>query len=86
MATESYMNGYIDGYITAMEKFKKESKKTLNAEDIAERYGVGINKAKSILRDIRRVCNGGKINDSKVLPAEADYWESLVDKQYKERL
>lgn len=54
--------------------------------DIQHRFGVGVNKAGDIMRDIRRVCNGGKLGAGKVLPAELEYWESLVDKQYKERL
>ena len=54
--------------------------------DIQDRFGVGINKAGEIMRDIRRACNGGKLGAGKVLPAELEYWESLVDKQYKERL
>lgn len=58
----------------------------LTVKDIQERYDYGINKARGILRDIRKSCNGGKLGAGKILPSELAYWESLVDKQYKERL
>ena len=33
----------------------------LTVKDIQERYDYGINKARGILRDIRKSCNGGKL-------------------------
>lgn len=58
----------------------------LTVKDIQERYDYGINKARSILRDIRRANNGGKLGAGKILPSELKHWENLVDGQYKERL
>ena len=49
------------------------------------RYGVGIGKARSIIRGIRSVCGGGKLGEGKVLPSEVIYWENLID-QRKVRL
>jgi flagellar biosynthesis/type III secretory pathway protein FliH len=82
------MEGYMDGYNATMEKaMEKFDKPYLDVNDIMERYGVGINKAHQILRGIRSVCGGGKLDSNgRVLVAEVKYWESLVDTRYVERL
>ena len=89
MENNNYCRGYMDGYMTAMEKAKaKEEKAYLDLNDIVERYGgIGVAKARDIIRAVRTVCNGGKLDScSKILVSEILYWESIVDKQYKSRL
>jgi hypothetical protein len=53
-----------------------------------ERYGgISKNKAYGIMQSVRHYCNGGKLNnDRMILRAELEYWEKEVEKQYKERL
>jgi len=85
---EIYSKGYMDGCTAAMERVKEqENVPCIDLEGIMERYGVGKSTAYMILRGIRHVCNGGKLGlTTKVLKAEVLYWESIVDKQYLERL
>lgn len=89
----SYMKAYMDGYTKAMEDLqgRQENVKPpyIDKQGIIDRYDgrIGINKAGEILRAVRRACNGGKLDSSSlVLVSELEYWESLVDKNYKERL
>ena len=85
--SENYMSAFMDGYLAAMAKYKTDEKKVLTVADIQERYHCGINKAQNIMQSILRCCNGGMLNTpGRCKPAEADYWDTLVDKQYKERL
>lgn len=88
--SELYMRAYMDGYTAAMEKAKAEQVKPyIDKEALIKRYDgkIGMNKALEILRNVRHVCNGGSLHhDGLVLLSELEYWESLVDKQYKERL
>lgn len=88
--SELYMKAYMDGYTAAMEKAKAaRAKPYVDKESLIERYDgkIGVNKALEILRNVRHVCNGGSLHhDSLVLLSELEYWEGLVDKQYKERL
>lgn len=60
-------------------EFRAQGRIALTYPDIMERYGVGIGKARGIIRAIRSVCGGGKLGEGKVLPSEVIYWESLVD-------
>ncbi len=60
-------------------EFREQGRVALTYEDIMARYGVGIGKARSIIRGIRSVCGGGKLGEGKVLPSEVIYWENLVD-------
>ena len=60
-------------------EFREQGKVALTYKDIQSRYGVGIVKARDIIRGIRSVCGGGKLGEGKVLPSEVVYWESLVD-------
>lgn len=60
-------------------EFREQGRIALTYEDIQARYGVGIVKAREIIRGIRSVCGGGKLGEGKVLPSEVLYWESLVD-------
>ena len=66
-------------------EFREQGRVALTYEDIMARYGVGIGKARSIIRGIRSVCGGGKLGEGKVLPSEVIYWENLID-QRKVRL
>lgn len=80
----AYAEGYAAGIAVATEK---RSSPVLRIEYIQERYGVGVNKARQILQAIRRNCNGGKLDAAgAVLVSEAEYWETLVDKQFRARL
>jgi hypothetical protein len=60
-------------------EFREQGRISLDYKDIQARYGVGIVKAREIIRGIRSVCGGGKLGEGKVLPSEVIYWESLVD-------
>ena len=75
----------IERRLTALDieirEFRAQGRIALTYEDIMERYGVGINQARSIIRGIRSVCGGGKLGVGKVLPSEVRYWESLVDQR-----
>lgn len=86
---ELYMRAYMDGYTAGMEKVRGEvTKPYLTVEDVMDRYG-GISKSKAyeIMRAVRHCCNGGKLNnDRMILLSELAYWESVVDKQFRERL
>lgn len=88
--SEAYMRAYMAGYTAAKkEKEDREEKPYLDKDDIIARYGgrIGVNKAGEIIRAIRRVCNGGKLDScSLVLRSEVEYLESLVDKKFKEHL
>ena len=84
-----YMQAYMSGYTAGVEKARAESLKPyLTVEDVMERYG-GISKCKAyeIMRAVRHCCNGGKLNhDGMVLLSELEYWESIVDPKFKDRL
>ena len=60
-------------------EFREQGRVALTYPDIMARYGVGIGKARCIIRGIRAVCGGGKLGEGKVLPSEVLYWESLVE-------
>ena len=84
-----YMQAYMSRYTAGVEKARAESLKPyLTVEDVMERYG-GISKCKAyeIMRAVRHCCNGGKLNhDGMVLLSELEYWESIVDPKFKDRL
>ncbi|MBQ8005237.1 MAG: hypothetical protein IJ303_02880 [Clostridia bacterium] len=90
MPDEGYQKAYMEGYTAGLEyKMKQEGKPYIDKQGIIERYDgkIGINKAGEILRAVRRVCGGGKLEScSIVLVSELEYWESIVNKQLKERL
>lgn len=83
----AYMKAYMEGYTAAMEK-KTEKAPYLDVNGIIERYGgIGINKAREIMQSVRHTCNGGRLNSAgMILLSEMEYWESIVDKKYRERL
>lgn len=86
---ELYMRAYMDGYTAAIEKAERENEKPfLTVDDVVARYGgIGKGKAYSIMQAVRHCCNGGKLNnDRMILRAELEWWEKEVDKCYKERL
>jgi len=86
---DAYMSAYMRGYTDALEKQKeKDERPYIDVEGIVERYGgIGINKARNILQAVRHVCNGGKLcSSSMVLRSELEYWESIVEKKFIERL
>ena len=84
-----YMEAYMSGYTAGVEKARAQSAKPyLTVEEVMERYG-GISKCKAyeIMRAVRHCCNGGKLNhDGMILLSELEYWESIVDPKFKERL
>lgn len=88
----SYMKAYMDGYTAAMkerQELQENKPPYIDKQGIIDRYDgrIGVNKAGEILRAVRRACNGGKLDSSSlVLVSELEYWESIVDKKYKERL
>lgn len=67
-------------------EFRAQGNVALRYPDIMARYGVGVNKARDIIRGIRSVCGGGKLGEGKVLPSEVLYWESLVSTRRVDRL
>lgn len=82
--TRAFAEGYAAGIAAAG---GRQDSPVLFIEDVQERYQVGINKAREIMQAIRHVCNGGKLQSPKmILKAEAEYWETLVDKQFRKRL
>lgn len=85
-----YQKAFMEGYTAGLEyKMKQEGKPYIDKQGLIERYDrkIGINKAGEILRAVRRVCGGGKLDScSIVLLSELEYWESLVDKNFVERL
>ena len=88
--SELYMRAYMEGYTAALEKANAERVKPyLDKDMIIERYDgkIGENKALEIMRAVRHVCNGGRLDHkSLILLSELEYWESLVDAKYKARL
>lgn len=85
-----YMRAYMEGYAAALRDTKSAADKPyIDKEALIERYDgkIGLNKALGILRSVRQHCNGGKLNhEGLVLRSELEYWESEVDKKFKERL
>ncbi len=63
MSNEEYQRVYMEGYTAGLRDGKaeaeKEEKPFFKANDIAERYGCGLNKAREIMRAVRHVCGGG---------------------------
>lgn len=89
MDRQEYARAYAEGYAAGIASVTlvPPPSPVLRLADIQERYSVGINKARQILQAIRHVCNGGKLDAAgAVLLSEAEYWETLVDKQFKARL
>lgn len=88
MNREEYARAYAEGYAAGLSAVKNERPSPiLKVDGIMSRYEVGINKARQILQAIRHTCNGGKLDSAgAVLVSEAEYWEKLVDAQFKERL
>ena len=85
--SEAYMKAYMDGYTAAKEG--REVAPYIDKEGLVKRYGgkIGLNKAGEIIRAVRRVCNGGKLGScSLILMSELLYWESIVEKNFVERL
>ena len=62
------------------------AKVVIRYQDIMERYGVGIVKARNIIREIRKTCGGGKLGAGMVLPSELEYWETHPNTTRCERL
>ena len=83
----SYMRAYMDGYTAALAE-KKDKPPYLDVQGIIDRYGgIGMNKAREIMQAVRHTCNGARLKSSgMILLSEMEYWESLVDKTYLERL
>ena len=86
---ELYMRAYMDGFTDGLKKAEGEVEKPfLTVEDIMTRYG-GISKGKAygIMQAVRHCCNGGKLNnDRMILRAELEWWEREIDAQFKARL
>ena len=79
MSDVERMQGRLTALDVEIREFRAQGRVALTYTDIMERYGVGVSKARSIIRGIRSVCGGGKLGEGKVLPSEVIYWESLVD-------
>lgn len=87
--SEEYMQAYMKGYMEGIKTERGEAEKPyLNVEDVCERYGgIGKPKAYDIMNAVRHCCGGGKLQHSgMILRSEMEYWESIVDKRYIERL
>ncbi|MBQ7347760.1 MAG: hypothetical protein IJW55_07370 [Clostridia bacterium] len=76
--------------MTALDREIRETREAVKTAirypDIMERYGVGIVKARNIIRDIRRTCGGGRLGAGMVLPSELEYWETHPKTDYVKRL
>lgn len=85
---ELYMRAYMDGYTAAMEKKRAEEEKPhLTVDDVVARYGISKAKAYGIMNAVRHCCNGGKLNnDRMILRSELEYWESMPEVNFVERL
>ena len=86
---EQYMSAYMKGYMEGIKAERGEAEKPyLDVEAVRARYGgISRSKAYEIMQGVRHVCGGGKLNhDGMILRAELEYWESIVDKRYIERL
>lgn len=87
---EQYMQAYMKGYMEGIKAERGEAEKPyLDREMLKARYGgkIGDSKAYEIMRAVRQVCGGGRLgSDSLILRVELEYWESIVDKTYIERL
>lgn len=87
MTSEEYKSAYMAGYMAGKESAAcAEKRPYLDRDGIIARYGgkIGSNKAMQIIRSVRHTCGGGKLDSaSLVLVSEVEYWESLVNKEYK---
>ena len=86
---EQYMQAYMKGYMEGIKAERGEAEKPyLDREMLKARYGgkIGDSKAYEIMRAVRQVCGGRLGSDSLILRCELEYWESIVDKRYIERL
>ena len=87
--SEQYMQAYMKGYMEGIRAERGEAERPyLRVQDVCERYG-GISKSKAynIMNAVRHLCGGGKLqHDEMILRSEIEYWESVVDKRYVERL
>lgn len=85
-----YAKGYAQGREDALKEMSKITEKPyIDINGVIEAFDgkIGINKAGQILRSVRHVCNGGKLDScSLVLRSEFNYWLSIVDAKYLERL
>jgi hypothetical protein len=86
---EEYMQAYMKGYMEGIKAERGEAAKPyLTVDDVSARYGgIGKPKAYAIMTAVRHYCGGGKLDhNGMILRSEMEYWESLVDKTYIERL
>ena len=87
---DEYKKAYMEGYAAGLEAAKLEAnsvKPYFTVEDVVERYGCGLNKAREIIRAVRHVTGGGGFGMSgRVKRVELLYWESIVDKTYLYRV
>ena len=85
---EQYMRAYMEGYTAGLAKAgESQDKPYLTVDDVMARYGISKGKAYGIMQAVRHCCNGGKLNnDRMILRAELEWWEKEVDKQFKARL
>ncbi len=90
MLNEEYMRAYMDGYTAGLEKARADFRDpVIDREGLIERYRgrISNDKAYEIIRAVRHCCNGGKMKSSSlILLSELEYWESVVDPTYLERL
>ena len=80
----------MEGYTAALKLEREEKGKPyIDKEALIKRYDgkIGLNKAGDIIRAVRRVCGGGKLDCAgMVLLSELEYWERTVNPEFKERL
>lgn len=81
---EVYMRAYMEGYTAAKREAAEASVKPyMTVDDIVEYYDgkIGKSKAYEIMRGVRMVTGGGKLDSDRVVAiADFKYWETLVDK------
>lgn len=58
-----------------MDKQPQNTKSYVDKFDIMQRYGVGQEKAKSIMRAIKDFNSGGVLGKGRLLVSEVTYWE-----------
>lgn len=61
---------------------REAAKTALRYTDMMEIYGVGENKAREYIREIRRTCGGGRLGAGMVLPSEHEYWREHPKTNY----
>ncbi len=84
---QRYIDGYVAGYNAARAEATEPPPLTISIEGIAEKLGVKMWKARTILLAIRHSYGGGKLDSSQhVLMSEFLDWASNPERKYKKNI